>query len=63
MFDFAQLGLKGSPTTVFKTGTPERHVAGEVFKVAELGVEWVVKAALDKMIAAVDVDSISGVKK
>jgi electron transfer flavoprotein beta subunit len=63
IFDLAQLGLKGSPTTVFKTGTPERHVAGEVFKVTELGVEWVVKAALDKMMAAVDVDSIAGVKK
>jgi electron transfer flavoprotein beta subunit len=62
-FDVAQLGLKGSPTTVFKTGTPERHVAGEVFKVGEQGVEWVVKAALDKIMAAVDVDSISGVKK
>jgi electron transfer flavoprotein beta subunit len=63
IFDPAQLGLKGSPTTVFKTGTPERHVPGEVFKVTELGVEWVVKAALDKIMAAVDVDSISGVKK
>jgi electron transfer flavoprotein beta subunit len=62
-FDLAQLGLKGSPTTVFKTGTPERHVAGEVFKVTELGVEWVVKAALDKMMAVVDVDSIVGAKK
>lgn len=62
-FDLAQLGLKGSPTTVFKTGTPERHVAGEVFKVTELGVEWVVKAALDKIMAAVDVDSIAGVTK
>ena len=62
-FDVAQLGLKGSPTTVFKTGTPERHVAGEVFKVSELGVEWVVKAALDKILAATDVGSISGVKK
>lgn len=62
-FDLAQLGLKGSPTTVFKTGTPERHVAGEVFKVTELGVEWVVKAALEKIMAAVDVDSIAGVTK
>jgi electron transfer flavoprotein beta subunit len=63
LFDLAQLGLKGSPTTVFKTGTPERHVAGEVFKVAELGAEWVVKAALDKVMAAVDLDSIAGVTK
>lgn len=63
LFDIAQLGLKGSPTTVFKTGTPERHVAGEVLKVAEQGVEWVVKAALDKITAAVDVASLSGVKK
>lgn len=63
VFDVAQLGLKGSPTTVFKTGTPERHVAGEVFKVTELGVEWVVKAALDKIMAAGDADSILGVQK
>lgn len=63
LFDVSQLGLKGSPTTVFKTGTPERHVAGEVFKVAELGVEWVVKSALDKIMEAGDVVSISGVKK
>lgn len=63
VFDLAQLGLKGSPTTVFKTGTPERHLAGEVVKVADLGVEWVVKAALDKITAAVDVASIVGVKK
>ena len=62
-FDLAQLGLKGSPTTVFKTSTPERHVAGEVFKVEDLGVEWVVKVAVDKIMASVDVDSISGVKK
>jgi electron transfer flavoprotein beta subunit len=62
-FDFAQLGLKGSPTTVFKTGTPERHVAGEVLNVADLGVEWVAKAALDKIMAAGDGDSILGVKK
>lgn len=63
LFDTAQLGLKGSPTTVFKTGTPERHVAGEVLSVAELGVEWVAKAALDKIVATGDMDSILGVTK
>ena len=63
VFDLVQLGLKGSPTTVFKTGTPERHVAGEVFKVADLGMEKVVTTALDKIMATIDVDSIVGVKK
>lgn len=63
VFDLAQLGLKGSPTTVFKTGTPEKHVAGELFKVADLGVEWVVKAALDKIMANGDLDSIVGITK
>jgi electron transfer flavoprotein beta subunit len=62
-FDLPQLGLKGSPTTVFKTGTPERHVAGEVFEVAQHGVDWITKAALDKITAAVHVDSLSGVMK
>jgi electron transfer flavoprotein beta subunit len=62
-FDVAQLGLKGSPTTVFKTGTPEKHVAGEVIKVAELGVDGVVKVALDKILAVEGMASMLGVQK
>jgi electron transfer flavoprotein beta subunit len=63
VYDIAQLGLKGSPTTVFKTGTPERHVAGEIIKTADLGVDGAVKAALDKILATGDIASVLGVKK
>jgi electron transfer flavoprotein beta subunit len=63
MFDVPQLGLKGSPTTVFKTGTPERHVAGEVIKTAELGTDGAVKAALDKILATGDLASLLGVQR
>jgi electron transfer flavoprotein beta subunit len=62
-FDIAQLGLKGSPTTVFKTGTPERHLAGDIIKTADLGVDGVVKAALDKILAIDEMASILGVKR
>ncbi len=62
-FDVAQLGLKGSPTTVFKTGTPEKHVAGEVLKTADLGVEGAVKTALDKILATGDMATFLGVQK
>jgi len=62
-FDPAQLGLKGSPTTVFKTGTPEKHTAGEVFKVTEVGLDGVVKTALDKILAVEGMASMLGVQK
>lgn len=48
-FDPAQIGLKGSPTTVFKTGTPDKHAAGEIVKTVDVGVEGVVKVVLDKL--------------
>jgi electron transfer flavoprotein beta subunit len=63
LFDLPQLGLKGSPTTVFKTGTPERHVAGEVLKTADLGVDGTVKTAIEKIMAAGEVASVLGVQK
>ena len=63
MFDVPQLGLKGSPTTVFKTGTPEKHIAGEVFKVAEVGLDGVVKTALDRILAVEGMASMLGVQK
>jgi electron transfer flavoprotein beta subunit len=62
-FDAAQLGLKGSPTTVFKTGTPEKHTAGEIFKVVDLGMDGVVKTALDKILAVEGMASMLGVQK
>jgi electron transfer flavoprotein beta subunit len=63
IFDVPQLGLKGSPTTVFKTGTPERHVAGEVIKAAEVGVDGAVKTVLDKILATGDIATVLGVQK
>lgn len=63
LFDIAQLGLKGSPTLVFKTGSPERHVAGEVIKTAELGVDGAVKVVLDKIVAKGDLVSVLGAKR
>lgn len=63
MFDVAQLGLKGSPTTVFKTGTPERHTAGEVIKVVDLGLDGVVKTAIDKILKVEGMASMLGVRQ
>lgn len=61
-FDMAQLGLKGSPTTVFKTGTPERHVAGDVIRVGEMGLEAAAKLAVDRALAVEGVAAMVGVK-
>lgn len=60
VFDPAQIGLKGSPTTVFKTGTPEKHVAGEVIHTADVGVQGAVRTALDKLVTGVDGNVILG---
>ncbi len=54
IFDPTQIGLKGSPTTVFKTGTPEKHAAGEVIKTSELGVEGAIQKALEKLAMTAD---------
>jgi electron transfer flavoprotein beta subunit len=62
-YDVAQIGLKGSPTMVFKTGTPEKHVGGEVIKTAEVGVEEAVRLALEKFMAAGSGASILGAQK
>ncbi|MBN1426866.1 MAG: electron transfer flavoprotein subunit beta/FixA family protein [Anaerolineae bacterium] len=59
-FDPAQIGLKGSPTTVFKTGTPEKHVAGEVVKTVDVGVETAVKMVLDRLAMMADGNTILG---
>jgi electron transfer flavoprotein beta subunit len=51
-FDPDRIGLKGSPTMVYKTGNPEKHTAGPVISAAELGVEGAVQAALEMAMAA-----------
>ena len=60
VFDPEQIGLKGSPTTVFKTTTPEKHVSGEIIQTAEVGMEKAVKSTLEKLKASSDLASILG---
>jgi electron transfer flavoprotein beta subunit len=51
-FPLEQIGLKGSPTTVNKISQPEKHVAGEVIKVTEVGMGTAVKSIFDKIKAS-----------
>ncbi|MGE5225118.1 MAG: electron transfer flavoprotein subunit beta/FixA family protein [Omnitrophica WOR_2 bacterium] len=51
-FPIEQLGIKGSPTTVYKVTTPEKHARGEVLQVREAGLEATVQAALAKIMDA-----------
>jgi electron transfer flavoprotein beta subunit len=62
-FDPVQIGLKGSPTTVFKTGSPEKHAAGEMIKTAEVGVEGAVRTALGKLATTADGKAILGMAR
>ncbi len=61
VFDPAQIGLKGSPTAVFKTGTPEKHAGGEVINIANVGMEEAIKMVLDKLAVTADGKAILGV--
>lgn len=51
-FSTESIGLKGSPTTVFKTTQPEKHATGEVIQVSEVGIDTAVKSAFEKIHAA-----------
>jgi electron transfer flavoprotein beta subunit len=51
-FPANKIGLKGSPTTVNKTTTPEKHAPGEVITVAEVGLDAAVKSVLAKIDAS-----------
>lgn len=57
-YDVAQIGLKGSPTWVAKTGTPEQHQPAETIHVAEAGLQSAIDTALDKMQATASVAAI-----
>ena len=63
VFDPAQIGLKGSPTTVFKTGTPDKHAAGEVIHTDDVGVDGAVRTVLEKLARMVDGKAILGVMR
>jgi electron transfer flavoprotein beta subunit len=59
-FDPAQIGLKGSPTAVFKTGTPEKHAGGEVIHTDDVGMDAAIKMVLDKLAMTPDGKAILG---
>jgi electron transfer flavoprotein beta subunit len=56
------IGLKGSPTTVFKTTQPEKHTAGQVIKVSEVGIEPAVRLAFEKINASGVLNAMTGGK-
>jgi len=57
-YDVTQIGLKGSPTWVAKTGTPEQHQPGETIDVDEVGVKQAVEDVMKKMLANNSVVSV-----
>ncbi len=48
-FDVQEIGVRGSPTIVYKMGTPPLPEAGEVVNAREIGIEAAVKFSLDKV--------------
>ena len=52
IFDAEHIGVRGSPTIVFKMGTPPLPEAGEKINSREIGVEAAVTAAFAKADAA-----------
>lgn len=57
-YDEGQIGLKGSPTWVAQSGTPEAHAPAETISVAETGLDSAVQQALEDMLANKSVASI-----
>ncbi len=60
VFQLDLLGIKGSPTMVFKTSSPEKHTRGEVINSLETSLEVAVKNAFGKVIASGVLDSWKG---
>jgi electron transfer flavoprotein beta subunit len=57
-YDAAQIGLKGSPTMVAKSGTPEQHEPGETISVNDYGLAETVDIVLEKMLSNSSVASL-----
>ncbi len=57
-YDPSQIGLKGSPTWVAQTGTPEAHEPAETISVGEKGLTGTVEEVLKDMFANKSVASI-----
>jgi electron transfer flavoprotein beta subunit len=62
-FDPSLIGLKGSPTMVFRTGTPEKHACGETINVEQAGLAQSVDEALRRLLATDAGNIISGGRK
>lgn len=57
-FNPDEIGLKGSPTMVFKVTTPEKHTAGEIIQIEDRDVEQAVEKVFEKMAAVGTLNSI-----
>jgi electron transfer flavoprotein beta subunit len=57
-FDAQQIGVRGSPTIVYKMGTPPLPEAGEVVNSREIGVEAAMEFALDKAAESGVLDAV-----
>jgi len=51
-FEREKIGVSGSPTIVFKVGTPEKPAPGPVIQVKDMGTDEAVKHALEKLRTA-----------
>jgi len=60
MFPVDQIGLRGSPTTVFKTTQPEAHKAGEIINVTEVGVGAAVQSVFQKIKSSGVLSTVAG---
>jgi electron transfer flavoprotein beta subunit len=59
-FDTSNLGVRGSPTIVYKMDTPPLPEAGEVVNVRDAGQQAVVQKAVETIQASGVMDSLSG---
>ncbi len=57
-FEAGQIGIKGSPTTVYKTGTPEKHMRGEILEVSQAGLAPCIQSILERITSARVVESL-----
>lgn len=58
LYDDNQIGLKGSPTWVAQSGTPEAHEPAETISVEEKGLQGAVDQALKDMLSNKSVASV-----
>jgi len=57
-YDLSQIGLKGSPTWVAKSGTPEGHQPAETLSTGEAGLKTAVRQTLEKIFSSSSASSL-----